>query len=267
MKKILVVLLVMFFGAQAAVYGQSAYQLVKLSRRVKFKPKPMGQINQHMRVPLASSSLALHVAKLRHPTALESFEKERIFKTKQGEVTVPEIHLVSSFPTPILRDPSTLWGSYHYLRVLTSMSRERGAVHPDYAEQWKYIFYVGSYNGVHHIVNKSTLKEIYFEMKKEAAAKGEPFTVRLDEMQRDAPGSLHPYHGNPQYSVLFHNINRQMELYRRGGIREIVRDYFKELQRYHEKNPQEAPFIPQQVIHNTLLEAKLWSETFHLRWK
>ena len=267
MKKILVLLVVLLLGSQSVVFGQSAYQLVRIAKRAKFKPVSAGKINGHMQAPLASASLAQYVSRLHNPTSIRSYTQNRIVSSKFGPVTVPEIHIEISFPAPILRSPSTLWGSYHYLRVLTSLSRERGAVHPQYKQQWKNIFYVGGYNGVHHIVNKSTLKAIYSEMKRKAIAKGEPWTIQLDELQRNAPGSLHPFHGRPEFSVLFHNIDRQLSLYREGGIQAIVTDYFDALEVFHNMYPNQAPFIPKSVRKNTLLEAKLWSETFHLKWK
>ncbi|OUO56606.1 hypothetical protein [Candidatus Avelusimicrobium gallicola] len=267
MKKILVLLVVLLLESQSVVFGQSAYQLVRVAKRAKFKPVSTGKITGHVQAPLASASLAQYISSLRKPTSLRTYTQNRTFANKLGTVTVPEIHIELSFPAPILRSPSTLWGSYHYLRVLTSLSRERGAVHPKYIPLWKSIFYVGGYNGVHHIVNKSTLKEIYATMKREAMEKGQPWTIRLDELQRNAPGSLHPFHGRPEFSVLFHNIDRQLALYQQGGIRAIIIDYFDALDAFHKMYPNEAPFIPPHVRQNTLLEAKLWSETFHLKWE
>lgn len=267
MRRILVFLIALFFCSNVAVYGQSAYKLVRAAKRVKFKQAPLGTINRHLQAPLKSANLAKEVARLTNPAILEYYSLNNSVKTKQGIVTVPEIHIVTEFPTPILNNPSTLWGSYRYLRVLTSLSREKGAVNPRYADKWKHIFTVTSYNGVHHIVNKSTLKEIYYQMKNKAARKGEAFTVRLDDMQREAPASLHPFHGNPEYSVLFHNLNRQMALYEKGGIRAILTDYFNGLRELHARFPKEAPAVPEEVINNTLLEAKLWAETFQLKWK
>ena len=267
MKKILVCCFAWFCFSHTAVHGQSAYQLVKVAQRIQFTNASMANISSYIRAPITSALLAEHVALLRKPTAYYAFSKNYVFSNKRGHLELPEVHIVAVFPAPILNSPSTLWGSYHYLRVLTSLSRRQGAVNPKFEKEWKSVFQIGGYNGVHHIVNKSTLKTIYQEMKRKAIQKGEVFTVNLDELQREAPGSLHPFHGRPEYSVLFHNVDRQLDLYRQGGIRAIVTDYFNELQRIHQMYPQKAPQPSQEVVNNTLLEAQLWSETFGLRWQ
>ena len=84
---------------------------------------------------------------------------------------------------------------------------------------------------------------------------------------REAPASWHPYHGDPKYQEFFHNSARQLELYRKGGVRAIVTDYFVQLNKFHKADSQRVPAISQEIVNNTLLEARLWAETFHLRWK
>lgn len=86
-------------------------------------------------------------------------------------------------------------------------------------------------------------------------------------MQNDAPGIIHPFHGNPEYQVMFHNINRQLALYDEGGVRAIILDYFNNMQELHRLYPREAPVIYQEMVDNTLKEAQLWAETYRLRWK
>lgn len=266
MKKILVLLLAVVCGS-SSVYAQSAYQLFRTATRINFKAVPYGTISRHLQAPAASQRLASRVAKLTNPSTFSTYFQNRIFKTKAGVVLQPEIHLLTRFEVPVLVHPSSLWGSYHYLRVLTKLSQRPGAVHPKYASEWKHIYQVTSYNGVHHIVNQRTLKSLYHSMRNKAKERKEPFYIRLDEMMREAPASLHPFHGNPEYKTFFHNPERQMQLYEEGGIRAIVVDYFISLHRFHTKHPNTAPFIPTDVRKNTLLEAKLWAETFHLKWK
>ena len=266
MKKILVLLLAVVCGS-SSVYAQSAYQLFRTATRINFKAVPYGTISRHLQAPAASQRLASRVAKLTNPSTFSTYFQNRIFKTKAGVVLQPEIHLLTRFEAPVLVHPSSLWGSYHYLRVLTKLSQRPGAVHPKYASEWKHIYQVTSYNGVHHIVNQRTLKSLYHSMRNKAKERKESFYIRLDEMMREAPASLHPFHGNPEYKTFFHNPERQMQLYEEGGIRAIVVDYFISLHRFHTKHPNTAPFIPTDVRKNTLLEAKLWAETFHLKWK
>ena len=266
MKKILVLLLAVVCGS-SSVYAQSAYQLLRTATRINFKAVPYGTISRHLQAPAASQRLASRVAKLTNPSTFSTYFQNRIFKTKAGVVLRPEIHLLTRFEAPVLYHPSSLWGSYRYLRVLTKLSQRPGAVHPKYASEWKHIYQVTSYNGVHHIVNQRTLKSLYHSMRNKAKERKEPFYIRLDEMMREAPASLHPYHGDPKYQEFFHNSARQLELYRKGGVRAIVTDYFVQLNKFHKADSQRVPAISQEIVNNTLLEARLWAETFHLRWK
>ncbi len=267
MKKILVFLIAVLFCASPTVYAQSAYQVLRTVSRVKFKAVPYGKISRHLQAPIASQKLAEQVASLTYPSAIKSYPQNRIKLKGSGFFLQPEVHIITQFDAPILSHPSSLWGSYQYMRVLTKLAQQPGAINPKYAKEWKRLHQVTSYNGVHHIVNQRTLKAIYGAMKHRAEANQEPFTLRLDELLRGAPASLHPFHGNPEYKTFFHNPERQMQLYEEGGIRAIVVDYFISLHRFHTKHPNTAPFIPTDVRKNTLLEAKLWAETFHLKWK
>lgn len=267
MKKILVLSAVCLFAGNTVVYSQSAYQLVKNTPQFTIQSTSIKLVSRHLKAPLSSSSLAKHVSELRVPIFTNTYAQGTLLDVSPKKIIIPEIHIISSFPISVLRNPSSLWGSYRYLRVLTSLSRESGSVHPQYIDEWNKIFQVSGYNGVHHIVNKSTLKVIYHELKQEAAAKKQVWTISLEDLQNNTPASLHPFHGKPEYSGFFHNMDRQLLLYREGGVRAIITDYFRELAKFHEMYPEEAPYIPQQVVNNTVLEAKLWCETFGLKWK
>lgn len=264
-RHLFLVVALLFSGAVLS-YGQSAYQIVRSARNLKIKPVTE-HISRHLRAPIADAALAKQVANLKNPAAVQVFSDYRIFQNKKGKVYIPQINIVSDFDVPPLQDPSSLWGSYRYLRVLTSLSRENLIIDPRYQEQWRRVFKVDEYCGVHHIVNKSTLKDIYLQMKTKAAAKHSVVPFRLDDMQKDAPGSLHPFHGNHQYASVFHNKERQLKLYEQGGVKLIILDYFKNLQRFARETPELAPKISSEVIKNTLLEAKLWCKTFNLRWQ
>ncbi len=243
----------------------------KGSNKGQFKKGSQGpyiaRVTRYINAPLSSKQQAEDLVASMNPDNLSSFEGSRVIKTAKGEIVIPEIRIVAEFPVPILSNPASMWGSYRYLRKLTALSRQSGTVNPRYAQKWKLIFDVTSYNGVHHIINKSTLKTIYYDMKSAAAKKGERLNISLNDMQNDAPASLHPYHGNPEFSVLFHNLNRQRALYEDGGVRAVLEDYFYGLKELHRTFPREAPFVPDDVIRNTMKEARLWAETYHLRWE
>ena len=102
-------------------------------------------------------------------------------------------------------------------------------------------------------------------MKNRARASGRKFTIRLDEMQNTAPAVFHVFHGNPNYTHIFHNPVQQITSYKIGGIRKVVIDYFEQINVINITNGMKP--IHKSVIDGTLKEAELWSKTFHLRWK
>lgn len=258
-------LLALCVFSPCAVYSQSAYQVLRAAPKATWAVRP-ATVSRQLKAPLSSARLAQQVARLPHPyyTHISLGAQQR--NTKRGPVTIPQIYITTSFPVPLLEDPSALWGNYHYLRAIASFARKNGAVHPDHAGKWRHIWATDGYNGAHHIVNQSALKVIYEEMKRQAAAQNRPFTVNLEDMQRNAPGALHPFHGKPEHSAVFHNLEKQLALYNQGGVKAVVTHYFQEMRGFHTKYP-DAPPIPEETVRNTLLEAKLWSETFQLKWE
>lgn len=257
MKKLLI--FVLSFCSFLPLQAQSAYQVMRQAQSAK--------IVRHLRAPVADLALANQVALIAKPTILSTYATEQLFHSKRGNVTVPQINVVVEYRLPKLKSPSMLWGSYQGLRAVTSLARDPKYVNDKYLHTWSRINITNGYNGVHHIVNKSTLKQIYSDMKAEAMAKGEPFTINLDMLQKEAPASLHPFHGKPEYSVIFHNLDRQMQLYNEGGVKAIIMDYFTETRNFHLNYPDDAPAIPLQVMTNTLQEAELWAKTFNLKWE
>lgn len=257
----LVALLLLFFFTHGIVFGQSAYKIVTTAK------KSAMLVTRHLRAPVSSQELAATVAALTQPAITHSYYQNQVINKKGTTTVVPQIHIVTEFRTPLLKDPATLWGSYQYLKEIVSLSKEKGIIAPKYLSKWKKIHSVAHYRGVHHIVNKSTLKEIYWMMKREATAQGIPFTVNLADMQKNAPGAFHPFHGNPEHAVVFHNLNKQLLLYKQGGVKAILKDYFTQMENLHKRYPNDAPPVCHDVVKNTILETKLWCETFHLRWE
>lgn len=266
-RKVLLLAAVLLFGGLSC-YAQSAYQVLKAARTVKYKIEPAGVISRNIKAPITSAPLAKRIIQVHNPAALRVFSDYQVIQNKKDKIYLPRINIVAEYPVPVLKDPSTLWGSYRYLRVLTSLYRENpSAIDPAFQDKWKLIHDVTSYRGVHHIVNKTTLKQIHERMRKEAAANNEMYVVRLSQMQNDAPGSLHPFHGKEKFGYIFHNSQRQLELYEQGGVKLILMEYFKALRQLAKDYPDQAPKISFPVVKNTFMEAQLWCETYELRWE
>ncbi len=271
MKKVLVIWLAFCFcmiASQPLLYGQKTiFHVVTLPSVKGVKPNLERLVSGYWNLPAVTRELAEQVIRLKKPYAVSIFPNKRTLYTPQGQFSQLDIDILASIPAPVLRHPSSIWGSYAYLRAIVSLASKEESVHPLYAKEWKKIYSDDSYRGIHHIVNRSTLRTIYLEKQQKALLNKEPFVIKLNELQRNAPASLHPFHGDFRYTGFFHNSARQLDLYRKGGIRLIVLDYFRELMKLHKKYPKEAPFIPKAVIDNTLLEAKLWSEAYGLNWE
>lgn len=269
MKKLLVLLITLLLS-NTAVFSQNAYRVLRSAGNRVGKVANVGntRITRHITAPASSANLAKKVVQTYSPNYTNVYFRNTTFRNKYWPATtIPQVVISTEFKTPILRNPSTLWGNYRYLKELVRLSQERGAVAKGYEKKWRNIRDVSTYRGVHHIVNKSTLKEIYTRKKIKSQNNHKPYPVSLGEMQNDAPGIIHPFHGNPEYQVMFHNINRQLALYDEGGVRAIILDYFNNMQELHRLYPREAPVIYQEMVDNTLKEAQLWAETYRLRWK
>lgn len=247
--------------------GQSAYQILLMTGKLSEDKAPVRIITRQMQAPAASSALANRVVSLKGPMSLCISSASHLLSYKKYKIEIPCVNIVAKYKVPPLQSPSSLWGSYHYLHLLTIISRTSAAIDPAYKEQWKVVPDSAGYRGVHHIVNKTTLRHIYKDMKEASQEKKEFFAIKFSDLHNDSPGSLHPFHGKNQFSHIFHNSSRQLELYEEGGIKLIVLDYFKSLRQLALQYPQEAPAIPAEVVKNTLLESKLWCETFQLRWE
>lgn len=235
------------------VCAQSAFKLVKALKNSKITKAAV--VCRTTKASTAQTALVKEVIQLHNPEYTEIL----------SSACLPEIQLKAEFKVPRLRRPETLYGSYSYLKILAAWSREKGSVEYKYINIWKNIHRTQSYNGVHHIVNKSTLKAIHSDMKLSARSKGVPFTINLAQVQNTAPATFHVLHGNPKYKHIFHDADTQYKLYQCSGIKGVIEEYFKNI------NKVNAEFglrpVPFSVIIGTLKEAELWAKTFKLRWE
>ena len=152
--------------------------------------------------------------------------------------------------------PEEVAGGYNYLRL---MNRE---MHSE--EGWEYVACSNLYNGAHHIINKSALEIIYFDIKKhQAGTNGLDFN--LTELQANAPAVFHVYHNSTRYRHFFHDRERQIRIYYKKGVSGVLDDFFKQVEKINEKEG--LPSYSEEFKKTTFLEAELWARHYGLLWK
>lgn len=134
--------------------------------------------------------------------------------------------------TPGIVTPAIVIGPNSYLKGISKAFRGD--------EAWKRINLATSYNGAHHIVTKFVIKQI----------------GGSDEAIKNGPSVFHPLHNKPEYIDLFHNHQRQLELYKSDGIKGIVQDFFNRIDGFTEEE-----------VNIMLLEAELWAKHWGFKWQ
>ena len=146
--------------------------------------------------------------------------------------------LTADLLQPITR-PMDIAGGNNYLKLTEKALKKRGFK----------IDRSNGYNGAHHIMTKSAIRQI---------AGNNP------EMIANAPSVFHPLHNDPIHIDVFHNHERIVELYTNNGVKAVILDFFY---RANELNKQEGikPY-DDNLINTELLEAELWAKHWGLKW-
>lgn len=118
----------------------------------------------------------------------------------------------------------------------------------------------------HRRPQKPKLLQIYRDMKINARDRGETIDFRLFDLQNNAPAIFHMLYAKPQFAAVFHNKERQLELYYTSGVKAILDDFFYQVGRIAAESNGKIPQVPHLVREGTYQEAKLWCKIFHLRW-
>lgn len=244
MRHIILGLLLLF---PLSVFSQSAYNVVRAAKN-SFKPSIICRS-----ITTQASNVGLAKAVVQNSRLLTN--PSYIYLNRK--VCIPEVRITYQFATAPLTYPERLYGGYNYLKIISRLSRNK-LIDKNFLHIWKNINRTQTYNGVHHIVNKSTLQEIHLR----ANLKGK---VRLDEMQNNAPAVFHSLHGNPLYKDIFHNRDKQVELYFNYGMKAVIDDFFHNVRIVSRKEG--VRFFSKEVIENTYKEAHLWCNTFNCKWE
>lgn len=240
--------LVLFLLLSANVFSQSAFNIVKVARNAT-RPNV---ICRTITIRTSGLSIANRVV---GSSILSSPVR---YKSINSKLCIPKTTITYDFKIPIITYPEKLYGPYNLLKLISRNSRTNKLISKEHISIWKNINKTQTYNGVHHIVNKSTLQEVHSR----ANLNG---MVRLDEMQNNAPAVFHSLHGNPTYKDIFHNRDRQVETYFKYGMKAVIDDFFNRVNIASRKEG--VRFFSKEVIENTYKEAHLWCNTFNLKWE
>ena len=123
---------------------------------------------------------------------------EAVLKDRSAEIIMQavkkEIVLQSVIEQPFCL-PEEVPGGYNYLRTVSKEMRCEGV--------WKKVVDSDSYNGAHHIINKSVLEVIYKDLEIRARQAGNMIDFTFDEFQSNAPAVFHPFHNSSKYKHIF----------------------------------------------------------------
>lgn len=260
MKKLPLILLLCLFSCSA--FGQNAFSIVQQAKNAKrFRA---AVVCRELYAPAAQAALAKATVDLRLPRyAKVSHTNIR----PNTHIRFPQVCIKSEFSIPLLANPNSIYGGYNYLKTVAKLSHTQNAVEPAYVRMWHLINDTNTFHGAHHIVNKSTLKIIFEDMQEKAWSLGRDLPFTLSEMQNNAPGIFHMLHGHPAYQRLFHNTERQLDIYYESGVKGILDDFFERLDQITISSGGDIPSPNPAAVEGTYKEAELWSKTFHLRWK
>lgn len=133
---------------------------------------------------------------------------------------------------PGIVTPAVVLGPNSYLRGVSRAFKGM--------PEWQAVNAGTGYNGAHHIVTKFVITQI----------------GGSEEAIRNGPSVFHPLHNKPEYVDVFHNHQRQLEIYKTGGIKGIVQDFFDRV-----------PGFTDDEIKIMLLESELWAKHWGLKWQ
>lgn len=252
MKKIIVCGLVVLLWVNC--YSQSVFRIIKPAK-VRFrKPTIELRIQRVTIVETSKIESAVKAAEFqsRMRRQQEIFRESMTVAGSNKPVEYLTQHIYQGFCKP-----SEIYGSYNYLRLCSQNMRTN--------PEWLVINKTSSYNGVHHIINASTLSELYkitVQNYKDGLIAIYPFE---DEFTRNAPGIFHKLHNHPEFTQLFHNKEMQLYTYANYGIKGILDNFFQMIAILNESKGIEQ--ISPEIIEGTYLETKMWCDYYGLKWE
>ena len=250
MKKIF--LLIIFICSITNIYSQNIFNLVKptrnIFRQIKY-PITIQRITivETSRIESALTA-SIYESQLRH--------QEQLFRTDMINQRNTTVAYLSQNIKQFQCKPEKLYGGYNYLKTCSSVFSK---------DILKQVTNKETYNGIHHIINISTIKELYKESLQNYNLNiitNYPF---LQDMILNAPALFHQYHNHPSLSNIFHNKEVQLSIYESEGIKGILDVFFKNINTANKIYNLEP--ISDDIIIGTYLEAKVWCDAYGLKWE
>lgn len=242
MKRTISLIILLFFSAGS--FSQNAVQLLR-----PINGGTGAIIVREINVPLRLAASATRVAQLN--------PNDNCFVGLQSNFRA-NIELERVITANSLKNPVRIYGPYKYLKAYSRASRNTLLVNTKYLDNWKHINTTGYYNGAHHLINKSTIKLIYADLKAEGKS------VRLEEMQANSPAIFHPLHGDMEYREIFHNSEKQYEDYKKFGMKVTVISALEQIDRVSISIG--LPPYPKEYLEGVLKEAELWCKYYDMKW-
>lgn len=212
MKKTIILLLLISVNS----YSQSVFSLKKVGKKIR--------VRRTVSVNTVSRNIAVRLANE---------------QAKRRSFTIRRNRLEYEYSAAIVR-PTLMYGPNNYLKSSSRILKSQSG--------WRNIHQSGGYNGAHHIVTKSVIKQLGLGQ----------------EAINNAPSIFHPLHNNPAFELNFHNHAEQLKLYEAGGIKLIITNFFEQIRSINEANG--LPNYPQGLIDKELIEAEFWAKYWGLKW-
>ena len=212
MKKAIILLLLISVNS----YSQSVFSLKKVGNKIR--------VRRTVSVNTVSRNIAVRLANE---------------QAKRRSFTIRSNRLEYEYSAAIVR-PTLMYGPNNYLKASSRILKSQNG--------WHNIHQSGGYNGAHHIVTKSVIKQLGLGQ----------------EAINNAPSVFHPLHNNPAFELNFHNHSEQLKLYNVGGIKLIIINFFEQIRAINKENG--LPNYPQGLIDKELIEAEFWAKYWGLKW-
>lgn len=164
----------------------------------------------------------IYINLARNVLASQGLENIRVISETQLQVTY----------SPGIVTPAIVIGPNSYLKGVSRAFKG--------AQAWQKVNAPTGYNGAHHIVTKFVIQQI----------------GGSQQAIMNGPSVFHPLHNKPEYVDIFHNHQRQLEIYKVGGIKGIVTDFFERV-----------PGFTDDEVKIMLLESELWSKHWGFKWQ
>lgn len=240
MKKILIILCC-FIATNC--YAQN---VVKLVRTLRWKPIAL---ERTINTSISESFAAIDIAKRQAPN-------NWYFDNNGDRI---QVVLQKKLLEGSIKSPTTLYGPYIYLKQLPRLINDEKLFDEKFKSSWNKINKTQGYNGVHHLISKSTIKLIHIDLKSQGKK------VSLSDMENNAPSIFHPLHGHPDCQKIFHNTEQQFFDYKRFGMKVTIISLLERIDKLNVSLG--AQPYPEWYLEGVLKEAELWCKHYGIVWE